>query len=215
MNLADRTLILLIALALAGCANSKDLSRSRAADLISRNGDFGTVLDVKVPVGNIWCDWRFINDEVKQLRTAGILTLQESGQYDGIWNKEYVLELTERGKEMSKSWAATNAKMPECSSFRLRGNYCWSKDNRRGGEKCHEPNGVVYSVVLARKKIGNVTGITMDGGAKQGQAEFTWQWDPTAAAKDFPGQVPLGVHQGVAALQLYDDGWRLEELQLR
>ena len=53
-------LLLLTAAGLAGC--SKDLSRSKAADLIKQHQEFSAVMEVKVPVGNIWWDWRNVND---------------------------------------------------------------------------------------------------------------------------------------------------------
>ena len=52
--------VLLLIAGLAGC--SKDLSRSHAADLIKQRQEFSAVMEVKVPVGNIWWDWRNVND---------------------------------------------------------------------------------------------------------------------------------------------------------
>jgi hypothetical protein len=206
-------LLLLIAAGLAGC--SKDLSRSKAADLIKQHQEFSAVMEVKVPVGNIWWDWRNVNDmnpayPLKTLQDRGILTIRETGQKEGYWNKEFLAELTPHGKDLSKSWVQTKEKMPNAGTFM--GPRCWTTFGH--GEPCHESKGIVYSVVLARRKIDEVTGITADPGGKESGAEFNWEWMPTDDGKLFPDRVPAGVQKGQAAFQLYDDGWRLGQIAL-
>src|ERR1700730_17030000 len=119
--------VLLLTAGLVGC--SKDLSRSRAADLIKQHQEFNAAMEVKVPVGNLWWDWRNVNDmnpsyPLKTLQDRGILTLRESGQKEGYWNKEYLTELTPRGKDLSKSWVPTDEKMPNAGTFM--GPRCWT-----------------------------------------------------------------------------------------
>ena len=113
-------LLLLTAAGLAGC--SKDLSRSKAADLIKQHQEFSAVMELKVPVGNIWWDWRNVNDmnpayPLKTLQDRGILTIRETGQKEGYWNKEFLAELTPHGKDLSKSWVQTKRKDAQCRYF--------------------------------------------------------------------------------------------------
>ena len=72
----------------------------------------------------------------------------------------------------------------------------------------------MYSVVLARRKLNEVTGITADPGGKESAAEFNWEWIPTDDGKLFADRIPAGVQKGQAAFQLYDDGWRLAQIAL-
>ena len=191
-----------------GCSN--DLSRSRAADLIKEHKEFTATLDEHVPVGNVWWDWRNVNGgTLKTLQDFGILTYRESGQMSGYWSKEYLVALTPHGKELSTAWTATKEKMPSGGAVDT---LCWTVFGH--GEPCHQPNGIVYLAVLARKKITEVTGITADAGGKESAADFTWEWVPTADANGFPGTVTSGVHKGEAAFQLYDDGWRITKIEL-
>jgi hypothetical protein len=203
--------VALLATGLAGC--SKDLSRDRAANLIQQNQDFNFVISVKVPVGNLWWDWRDVNDLVSQYRLQtlmdrGIITMRESGQKSGYWSKEFVTELTPKGKELCKNWIATNEKMPDGAPW-MNSN-CWTTWGN--GEPCHPARGVVYSVVLAHRSAIQVTGITSDPGGTQSEAVFNWEWPPTPNASNFPGTVPGGIENGQAAFQLYDDGWRLTQI---
>ena len=59
-----------------------------------------------------------------------------------------------------------------------------------------------------------VTGIATDPGEKEALAEFTWEWVPTADGKLFAERIPTGVQKGQASFQLYDDGWRIAEIEL-
>jgi hypothetical protein len=194
-----------------GC--SKDLPRSSAADLIKQRQELSAVIEVKVPVGNMWLDWRDVNDDpiLKPLKDHGILTVRESGQNQGVWYKEYLFELTPGGKDLSKSWVLTKEKVSAGNA----GSTCWTPQTYSQGEPCHKPSGVIYSIVLARRKINEVSGIKMDPGGKEADVEFIWEWVPTADAKIFADRVPAGMQEGQATFQLYDDGWRITQIALR
>lgn len=210
-------LVLILVSPATGSCSDKNLSRSRAADVIKQAQNFSDAMVIKVPVGNIWWDWRNVNDPnpnypLKTLQDRDILTYRESGQKEGWWNKEYITELTPRGKDLSKSWVLTKEKMPNGSTFMGTQSRCWTVQGR--GETCHEPNGDVYSVVLARRKMIAVTGIRTDPGGKESSAEFTWEWVPTADGKIFVERIPTGVQKGRALFELYDDGWRITGIDL-
>jgi hypothetical protein len=198
-------LVLVLCIVADGCG-SKDLSRSKAADLIEKSENFGTVKDIKIPTGHLWYDWRNVG-VFKPLQDAGLVTLRESGQKQGYWSKEYVFELTPRGEEVSKTWATTTDALPRAMS----GMRCWTIWGQ--GETCHEANGVVYSAVLAHRKLDQITGIVSDATGRTSRADFNWHWEPTDNNKMFPNQVSAGPQQGVAGFQLYDDGWRLVEIE--
>jgi hypothetical protein len=210
--------ILLMGAALLGC--SQGPSRSRAASVLVKNVAFSETIAIKVPIGNIWWDWRNVNDTdndypLQTLQDSGIWTIRESGQKEGLWAKEYITELTPKGAELSKSWVVTSEKMPVRAypmTDVATSTDCWTTEGR--AEPCHVPKGVVYSVLLARKKLIEVSGIATEPGGKEATVEFTWQWSPTADAKNFPGRVNAGVRNGRAAFKLYDDGWRAIQVAL-
>lgn len=220
MQTRSRILMMLVAslltAGLAGC--SKDLSRSRAADIIKEYQQFSAVVEVRVPIGNVWWDYRNLDSNdlypLKRLQDRGILTLRESGQKEGYWNKEYLTELTPRSKDRSKSWVLTKENMPSGATFMASpsASRCWTVFGH--GEPCHESKGAVYSVVCARRKIDEVTGITADSGGKVSAAEFNWEFVLTDDGKVFADRIPTGVQKGQAAFQLYDDGWRITQMAL-
>ena len=100
------------AVLLLGCG-SKELSRSKAADLIGSNKEFGTPWEIEIPVGNFWWDSRELGAFPAPLQTliaANIWTVRESGQEVGgslLWYREYLSGLTPHGKDLSKTWAPT------------------------------------------------------------------------------------------------------------
>ena len=204
---ARHMLLFLSAMGMLSC--SKDLSRSRAVDLISRSDKFTTTIELKVPVGTLWWDHRNIAADLGHLTQKGIIMIRETGQKEGWWSKEYISELTPIGQEASKGWTLT--KEPMMNGAPYKGNNCWTVQGK--GELCHEAKGSVYSVVLAHRNVNEVTGITSDPAGKEAQAEFTWEWKPTANAKLFAERVPTGVQKGAAVFQLYDDGWRQMQIQ--
>lgn len=209
-------LILILAFPAIGSCAGKALSRSQAAAVIKQVQNFSDPMGVKVPVGNIWWDWRNVDDPnpdypLKTLQDRGILTIRESGQKNGMWSKEYLTELTPHGKDLSKSWILTKEKMPNGSNGMV--SRCYTVAGQ-GGEPCHEPSGAVYFFVLARRKMNEVTGIMTDPGGRQSLAEFTWEWVPTAEGKIFADRIPTGVQKGRTSFQLYDDGWRITGIEL-
>jgi len=206
--------VTLLTVALAGC--SRDLSRSRAAGLIEKHKEFASIMELKVPVGNLWWDWRNMNDwnptyPFQTLKDRGILTIRESGQKEGYWNKEFITELTAKGKALSRNWVATKENLPNGATFFM-GSGCWTTFGH--GEPCHAAKGVVYSVVLAQRRVNQVTGITADPAGKESEAEFDWEWAAAPDAKNFPGLVPTDMRKGRGDFQLYDDGWRLTHIQI-
>jgi hypothetical protein len=203
---------LLLAVTFAGC--SSDLSRSKANALIEQQKDFRTTIELGIPIGNFWWDYRNLGIDphypLLALRDQGILTLRESGQKNSLWGREYITELTPRGKDLSKLWVSTKDAMP--SGTYGMDDRCWTTWGH--GEPCHKASGVVYSVILAQKHIEEVTGITTEAGGKEASAEFTWRWVATDAGKSFMDHVPSNETKGEAEFELYDDGWRIARIKL-
>ena len=74
-------LVLIVACPATGLCAGKALSRSQAAAAIKQFHDFSNPMGVKVPVGNIWWDWRNVDDSnrdypLKTLQDRGILTIR-------------------------------------------------------------------------------------------------------------------------------------------
>jgi len=222
-------LILILTFPVIGSCASKALSRPQAAALIKKYETFSNAMTIKVPVGNIW--WNNLNLNInpdyplKALQDHGILTLRESGQGDSVgYRKEYITELTPQGKDLSKSWILTKEKMPNGNQYMMTSCH---KAGSRETEPCHESKGDVYSVVLARRKINGVTGITKDSIGTEVTAEFKWEWIPTADGKILAAdkilinmfmsddRIPTGSRTGRASFKLYDDGWRITGIKLQ
>jgi hypothetical protein len=215
MRLYVASAVLCMSISLAACG-SKELSRSKASDLISDTERLKAYWHCKAPIGNVWWDWRMVDDSnpeypLKTLQDVGLITLRESGQKEGYWTREYIIELTPKGKDASNSWVRVEGKMPGNSVANSR---CWTTFGH--GEPCHETHGIVYDINLAQRKMLGVTGITADAGGKESIAEFEWKWSITPNGKTFGNQVGVttDVHKGRASFRLYDDGWRIAGMDL-
>jgi hypothetical protein len=186
---------------LTGC--SKQLSRGLAGDLIQRHKEFADTSNIQVAVGRCWFDWRDIKDfygklaPYKPLQSTGILTIRESGKSYSLWWKEYIVELTPRGQQEAKMWIRTSDKPAPAG------------DIFRGPDS----EGTVYSIPLAEKKLVEVTGMAINQSGNEADVQFDWRWLPTPQGKPLASMAPNGETQhGEAALRLYDDGWRIEQL---
>lgn len=80
----------------------------------------------------------------------------------------------------------------------------------------HKALGIVWVAILprpARAEVVQVTGITSTGEGTR-QVEFTWRYlglSDVVARYAGQGSAP---HSGIAIMRLYDDGWRLETLNV-
>jgi hypothetical protein len=213
MNKRLGTLALAAAcLALGGC--SKELTRSRAADLIEKNAEFGAPAEVKIPVGTFWWDYRNLSifpAPLTMLTDMNILTVRGSGQKDCCWQMEYIAELTAHGKDVSTSWTETKDRMLE--DTRPASAMCYVVVHHP--EPCHNARGKVYSQVVARRKIIEVTGITGDQDGQSSQAEFDWRWIASSEAKVFGITYAADAKKGQATFRHYDDGWRMVNIALK
>jgi hypothetical protein len=185
---------------LAGCS-TKELSRVCAATWIQSQASFKATLDKKVVVGRFFYDYRNVDSDFpfKALSAAGILTplkeTPESSATTGFrWWREYMVDLTEAGQQEANSWVRTSEKVQQ----------------PLGGPP--SPQGTVYLIPLANKKLLEVTGIALGLDGRQAQIEFTWKWVGSAQAKLLPDSVPPEAQRGNCFAQLYDDGWRIGDL---
>jgi len=213
-----------LALSIVGCADTRELTRSKAAEMISGSQAFSApvLLPLKRETG--WNLRPRTADEPEAeaqaraaenyyqaypqmdvLRRLGLMdvratTRERPGENYGVWAFDVEPFLTEKGKEVTSG----------------------------GREDQSAP-----SVILARRELIEITGITRDG--QTSQAQYTWKEAPTAAGRALvPGSPeheslppPLRqalrdrnqtkdfdkVGRGRAVFQLYDDGWRLLSAQ--
>jgi hypothetical protein len=174
-------------------AKTNSLSRARAAELISAYPEFKSSVDIKVLVGSVWEDGMgdYSSGGRKFLADQGIITITKTGQKRYGRFTEYVIELTQQGEEAAKAWDKSIEKVDFDSLGLVSSNL------------------TVYRVVIAEKRLIEVTGIAISDGGKSGRVEFNWKWAATSNAK-LSNQIPSdAVHQSHAYLQLYDDGWRV------
>jgi hypothetical protein len=177
-------------LILTSCS-SKEITRERAADLIRNNENFKEAEGEKLLTGNFCYDWRNLRDAYNYtpLESSGLLRVNDLG--DGgcgsMWLKRYNVELTSRGVAKASSWTTSDDKG-------------WATDAQ---------NATTYFIPTANKELVEVTGITKESEGNLAEAEFTWKWAPTDEAETFGKTPTTEIQQGRAALQLYDDGWRV------
>lgn len=208
-----------------GCADTGELTRTRAAELISSSQSFSASVSLPLKKETGWNLRRLAADEseaeaqaraaetyyqaypqMDALRCLGLMdvraTVREGpGENYGVWSFDVAPFLTEKGKELASG----------------------------GREDQGAP-----SARLARRELVQVTGITK-AGDRTAQAEYTWRETPTAAGHAFVTgspeheSLPPALRQslrernqtkdfnklrrGRAVFQLYDDGWRLLSAQ--
>ena len=218
-NYAAVLILSLLSLVCVGCG-SQTLSRSKAAGVIAQNPEFAKPKTVKIPVGDIWWDWADINSlydayPIQLLQKDGILTFQESGLRQGVWMKEYITALTPHGSELAKTWIRTKDKMPNYGNYSdFSPTNCWTGNNKKI-DCASEVTGTVYSMVVARRRITEVTGIAMGSNNHNAEVDFEWTWlvpsDAEYVGKGFSNLAPTS-HNGQAEFQLFDDGWRLVQI---
>jgi hypothetical protein len=71
-----------------------------------------------------------------------------------------------------------------------------------------------WEIPVATLRLGGVTGVSQGDGAAVAQAEYTYRWVPTDAARKL-GIIPDGTLRAErATLQRFDDGWRVQSVGL-
>lgn len=168
------------------CGGKSDLSRSQAKKVIEKSEKL-TPADCRLTLGE------------REL---------QGGLQEGLWSSRHDSDFMR----------------PECSSFRLtsRGKVYFRGD-LLGSVGCSinvTPH-VEFAKPLARRVV-EVTGIS-DGPGMLGPAgtvkvvEFTWQWEWGELSDQLKSVVggEWKEAKAEAALRLYDDGWRVEQVEIK
>jgi len=217
MRLSGFAPLFMLGVVLSGC-RGQNLTRGKALDLLKRNNEMSAMVAVNVPVGNAWLPGGNLDVDhaypLKALQDGGIIAVTKSGQKEGYYDEEWIITLTPNGADRAKSWKTTQGNMPGAGNSPLypapMGRNCYTIVHHP--EECHKPTGVVYSLVLAKRTLKEITGIVKTADPNIVGAEFNWEWTPTSDAAILPGRVTLGKQAGNAAFQLYDDGWRITKI---
>lgn len=214
-------LLLLIA---QGCAGTGELTRTRAAELIGSSQAFSAPVSLPLKKETGWNLRPLSEDEPEaeaQARAAENY-YQAYPQMDALRRlglMDVRATVRERPGENHGVWAF------DVEPFLTE----QGKELASGGREDQN----APSVILARRELIEVTGITRDG--QTSQAEYTWKEVPTAAGRAFVPDSPEHeslppplrqtlrgrnqtkefdkVRRGRAVFQLYDDGWRLLSAQ--
>lgn len=198
---AARCLAATLLTVVVALACSKDLARPRAAALIGAADAFKNPLQTKVAIGRLLCDWRNIDGlySYKQLQESGILAYTDTGIKHGWWEKIYDVGLTSKGDTAAREWTKTTEKPLSCTA----------------AQPDSPPLPIVYVIPLATRELVGVTGIVTNPGGKEAIVDFDWKWAPTPQSAALPAAVPTAdVHHAKAEATLYDDGWRISNLDL-
>lgn len=168
-------------------SNNNDLSRSKAAELISKDAAFGDP-----PTWEFEADFTPGYPYKAQLATSPLhKVLQSLGYMDSDF------KLTEKGK--TSIAGLTFVRVDEYQSDYWKIYYKWN----------------VYSMPALRKKeLVEVTGISEEnpvGAVKK--AEFTWRWKPVNdIGRAYTEQVTY--YGSYAVFKKFDDGWRVDRMTL-
>jgi len=222
--------LLLAALCAAACG-SKELTRSRAADVLRSSEEFQKPVAVALlpeyrqSLTLIGTGSHTMPREEFALRRfleshADLATLNHLGLVEfRVGRIEYpdsvsspvtvTVELTDEGRSASREW---------------------------------QQSGPRWMIPIARRALVEVTGLNGSADSKTARVEYTWKWEPTATGRNFDvssrehGSLPESVRRsfggasfadvlrdagrvtlfdsskalkGAATLRLYDDGWRV------
>lgn len=180
---------IILALGLSACS-SNPLDRDRAASLISSAGAFHASLYDDVPQwGSGPCsDY----PKLLALRNLGLLQVTEntgpprsySEQMLGGGPKSCSATFTPEGRRDSAAW--------------------------RSEDMLFQP---IWSIPIATRQLIQVSGVSQPQGSVEAVATFTWRWVPNRVGQALGG-VDTRIYSSNAVFRLYDDGWRLENLQL-
>lgn len=169
-----------------GCSATGELNRSQASALIGSSQQFKTPAFEQVFLG---ADYRSV-DFIGAGNWVVVDALLSSGYLEKQGGE---INLTAKGEAACKD----SPRDPE-------------RENAR-------------SFPVAHREFVEVSGITDAAIAGPGVKEvrFTWRWSPTALGKELLPSIPKLAstysgeqsREGTALFRLYDDGWRLEEVQ--
>jgi hypothetical protein len=124
--------------------------------------------------------------EPQGLTTLTLSTDRACGNFD----MSYYVNLTDKGKEVAKDWTELPKKLERAT---------------------------LYMVKIASADVTEITGILFEEGNKKAKVEFNWKTTPSKQAAYFKAIPNIAVeqtHSGAATMLLYDDGWRLMNLEL-
>lgn len=215
----------------AGCAGAKDLTRSRAAELIRDSRDFSLPVSVTLPGKREWpTEARAVDEPEEEAKQRAIDSYAKTNEQVAAFRHlgliNFRATLIEAPSPTHKWWR-----------FELEP-ILTAKGEQEATKS--SVNKALREIAIARRKLGEVTGISrLNVGTTQ--VEFTWQQIPTSAGealntgsetyRSFPewlrqmiAKSPRAsgrsgareydeIHKGRALLQLYDDGWRVQHVQ--
>ena len=191
---------------MAASCTDRNLSRSKAAQLIKDSADFKNRRHTAaVCVGDCLQDGPGGYPIDRALQSLGYLNIGSSRRVRNLFSANahlVLISLTSKGADASKSWKVTRQDpgykgYPDRASSQDRG-----------------PS-VEFEVIVARPELIEVTGIR-EPQPKIAVAGYTWKWIPNTFGKDLVNAgmkdvVPMNIEKGEASFILYDDGWRLAQ----
>lgn len=223
--------VMAIAVLVTGCAGSKDLTRSRAADLIRNSKDFRLPVSAPLPRKREWpIEARSVDETEEEAKERAVDSYARANAEVAVFRHLGLIDFR---------MTLIEAPSPAHSWWRFELEPILTNKGEREAVE-NDGNKKHREIAVARRELVEVTGITTPK-AGTAQAEFTWEQVPTPAGEAFDPSggtyrrlpewlqqvisgVPAGrsrsaerrygdVHKGVAFLQLYDDGWRVRFIQ--
>ncbi|UFP94666.1 hypothetical protein [Gloeobacter morelensis] len=170
-------------LATAGCADRRQLDRPEAARLIAESNQFTGRRDFEM---------FYEGSTYRKPPTPIEATLKALGLVKSLPSRSgAILSLTDKGKQASQGWSLN----PQMNwGFGVMSGKWWN-------------------VPIAEPALVEVTGIRKID-ETSASAEFTYRWVPNELGKRLTNsKYGSKLHNSEAALQLYDDGWRVKSVE--
>jgi hypothetical protein len=230
--------LLLVSLLLVGCMGSRDLTRSRAEQLIQNSPTFSRPAILKLDSDQIDVQTKSVDEPESDLQGRAVSRFYERRPVMRVLKQMDFVDTT-----------VTTTQKPQAIDFTTPGLPFWKfkveahlTDKGKNLVAQDQPPSELEALPLFRKKILEVTGITKTGQGTA-RAEYTWKAVSTVVGEIFDanGQFfknlttdnqqqlrrPVGlsgmegsvvvdynqIYKGVAVLQLFDDGWRVISIQ--
>jgi hypothetical protein len=167
-------------------ACSRDLTRSKAMDLLKSSPDCVKPITLSLRVGGIAYAGADVSPE-KAAESLGYLKVRGPLPFSSYYT--YEVALTQKGEDAIKTLGWT---LGEANPL------------------VRAPRPQTLTIPIASCRIVDISGILKDGATKA-KVDFTWEKVPNDNGKLFG--LPIGKESGSRDFMLYDDGWRLVPLR--
>lgn len=179
--------VLILAVTMVSCA--KRLNRDAAETLVGRHASFTAPITV-----NLDTPGKSSRDPIYRAFAAlGLVDLEYGRLQELSGGGTFpIVRLTPKGESASKGWELIQD---------------------QGAGYLGIP-AKTWTVVVANRAMQGVTGVAEEPGGAEATIKFQYRYVPNEAVGNFELIDYSRIHEGSALAKLYDDGWRIERLDV-